>query len=79
MRKLNPNDPVDKAIIDMESVLAKLTGKATPFALITEDMTEEEVEMELFEALLKQGVPEAEATVEAKNQLKKLKAVERLL
>ncbi len=79
MRNLNPNDPIDKAIIDAETVFAKLTGTAAPFALITDDMTEGEKEMEIFEMLLKQDIPEGEATIEAKKQLEKLNAIDHLL
>ena len=79
MRNFNSDDPVDKAIIDAETVFAKLTGKSAPFALITDDMTEDEREMAIFEMLLKQGFPEDEATKEAKKQLEKLNAIDHLL
>lgn len=52
--------------MDVEKTLRALTGKAEPFAVIEEGMTEEEVEMEILAAYLKQGLKTDDAETKAR-------------
>lgn len=73
---LNKNNPAHKAIYDLERILFDLTGTASPSAIITEDMSPEEMEMEIFAALLRAGIEESAAKNKAKELLKRMNEVE---
>jgi hypothetical protein len=60
-KKLDLDDPLNKAIFDFENALRKIKGKANPLILLTEDMTREEKELECYGALLKEGYSPHEA------------------
>jgi hypothetical protein len=64
---------MDKAIMDIEKTLKALTGKAEPFAVIEEGMTEEESEMEILAAYLKQGLKIGDAETKTKEAIEKLR------
>lgn len=65
---------VYRAICDLQRIISSI-GSTGATVITTEDMSEEEEEMALFEGFLKEGYPPQIAEKKAKEWVQKMKAI----